>query len=79
LTSDDEDWTDLSNLSAVSFWVKDTGELRLKFNSEIVSSSGDWGHFGKDFKSTKDWKLYKIFSDEIAPMAYSQTEADGIE
>ncbi len=76
------DYIDLSNLTAVSFFAKGDASLRLKFGTAITDTTKydgaqDWGTFGKKFEVTEEWTQVKIFADELIPSEYSLTAESG--
>ncbi len=76
------EWTDLSDLTSISFWAKGYGEMRVEFTSDTVENGypagQNWGHFGTDFSLTDEWKQYIIPVKDFKPKAWSKTQADGL-
>ncbi|MFP4242778.1 MAG: glycoside hydrolase family 5 protein [Chitinispirillaceae bacterium] len=76
------EWTDLSELTAVTFWAKGVGEMRVEFTSDTVENGypegENWGHFGADFSLTEEWKYYVVTVDDLKAKDYSQAFIDGL-
>lgn len=73
-----KDWFDLSELTAVTFWAKGSGEMRIDFTTDTIQNNHvqNWGHFGKDFSLTSEWKYYVIPVKDLKPKLYSLAETD---
>jgi endoglucanase len=77
-----KDWFDLSKLTAISFWAKGTGAMRVNFITERIlngyPSDANWGHMGSDFGLTSKWKQYVIPVKDLKPKAWSAAQNDKI-
>jgi len=77
-----KDWFDFSPLTAVSFYAKGRGMMRVNFITDTVlngyASGENWGHFGCDFTLTPEWKEYVIPASDFLPKPWSKTQQDQV-
>jgi aryl-phospho-beta-D-glucosidase BglC (GH1 family) len=70
-----KDWFDLSQLTAVSFWAKGSGQMRIDFITDTIlngyPAGENWGHFGKDFGLNAEWTHYVFPVKNLAPKPWS--------
>lgn len=73
-------WTDFNTMSAVSFYIKGTGSLRIAFVTKAVEDTplNERRHFGKTITLPQTWEKIVIAADEIKPFPGSQQEVDGV-
>jgi endoglucanase len=76
----DSVWFDFSELTAITFWAKGYGEMRVNFTTDTVLNGygpeDNWGNFGCDFSLEPQWKQYIIPVKNLKPKAYSEAASD---
>ena len=71
------EYFDFSPLTSISFDVKGSGEMVVKFLTKVTDAY-TWGDMAADFALTADWSRITIPVEDIAPEAWSPTAEDGI-
>ncbi len=74
-------YVDLTNLTAISFYLKGRGTIGVSFDSKHVESYPEadrWGRWGKTIECPDMWTRIEIPASDLLPQSYSPQERDSL-
>lgn len=74
-------YINLTEMTAVSFYIKGKGSVRISFSSKKVddyTEGNNWGDLQKIITIPSQWKQVTIPVDELTPAVGSQQQIDGL-
>jgi hypothetical protein len=75
-----QDWYDLTNLTAVSFWARGQGLVRVALHTADIAlgypEDDAWGHFCHVIDLTEHWRQHVILAEMLQPIAGSPAAED---